>query len=418
MNSIQLKGGWLVDPSSQMDEVRDLWIVDGRITFEKPKGDARVIDVSGQIVCPGLIDLGVHFKNQENQPPLHALEKLSRQLASAGFTAALVSLKSHGDSALMLDAIRTAQATPLSGAHIWPAAWVSTEGKGESMANLGLLMQAGATAFWEPSCATVSNPLLARAMEYAGKHGLAFFENCNDRSLADHGLIHEGSESALLGLAGISPLAEELAVARAIVFAEHFQARVHCHCVSTERSLRLIREAKSRGVKITASASAHHLWFNESNLKSYDTRLKCIPPLRPEKDQRALTLAVLDGTIDALASDHSSQGFDQKDVEFERASFGISSLGTALGSFITRLVHQHQMPWMQLIERLACGPARILGKEIGALREGAPANITVIDPSVSWQVDAHALQTPEPYNPWHGHTLQGRATMTLGRVII
>lgn len=420
MSSILLQNGRLIDPSSGMDEVRDVWIVDGKIRFKKPEKDTstKTINVTGQIVCPGLIDLGLHLNNQKDESPKNAIEDLSRKLASAGFAKALISLKTGGDSPLMLNAIHSvcdsceSKTSNGKGAILWPAAWISNDAKGESMANLALLAQSGAAAFWEDGFSIQSDLIWAQAIEYAGKHGLTFFENCHHAGIANGGCMHEGAVSTSLGLSGISPLAEELMVARAILYAEHFKVKIHCNSISTAQSVRMLREAKSRGVPISASASAHHLWFTENDLQAYDTRLKTLPPIRTKSDQEALISAVLDGTIDTLTSSHSTETFDRKEIEFEKASFGISSLSTALSCYITRLIHEHQIKWPSLIDRLACAPARILGKEIGSLREDSPATITVIDPSLKWQVDVSTLPIPEPYNPWHGATLQGRATLT------
>jgi dihydroorotase len=281
------------------------------------------------------------------------------------------------------------------------------------------MAQAGAVAFSDDGKPIADSALMRKAMVYASMFDKVIIDHCEDPFLFEGGQINEGYISTLLGLAGIPAAAEEIMVARNILIAREMGTRVHIAHVSTEGSLKLIRQAKSEGVKVSCEVTPHHLTLTEKAVMGYDTNAKVNPPLRTQSDIDALLEGLKDGTIDAIATDHAPHHMDEKDMEFDKAAFGMVGLETALGVILTHIVKEGVLSLNAAIEKMTSGPAKVLGLDMGTLKIGAPADITVIDPNRVWTVDKNKFFSKGRNTPFDGWRLTGKAVLTMvdGRIV-
>ena len=422
MTDLLIRGGRVIDPSRGTDGVADLYLKDGKIEAVgrniPAQPGAEVLDAAGKVVAPGLIDLHVHLR----EPGFEHAETIATGALSAvagGFTAvcAMPNTDPVTDSQATVGFV-VRQSIRAGKARVYPIGAVSMGQRGEQLTEFGEMVQAGAVAVSDDGKPVKSSHLMRTALEYAKTFGIPVADHCEDLSLAEGGAMHEGLVSARLGLKGIPSAAEEIMVARDIILAELTGGHVHlCH-MSTRGSVELIRWAKSKGLRVTAEATPHHFTLTHERCEGYDTNAKMNPPLREAADRDAIRLALKDGTIDCIASDHAPHHYDTKEREFDDAPNGIVGLETALGLAIRELVEPGILSLPELLARMSTVPARIVGLAGGTLAVGAPADVVVFDPARRWVVRREELHSRSANTPFLNETLVGQADLTLvgGRV--
>jgi dihydroorotase len=424
-----LKGARLVDPASGIDGVRDILIEDDRIARvdiaipPSTCADAVVVELgSGVVVCPGLIDMHVHLR----EPGYEHKETVASGAAAAvagGFTAVacMPNTSPVNDSASVTRFILK-QADVASLARVYPIGAVTLESKGEQLAEIADLREAGCVAISDDGKPVAKAVIMRRALEYAGMFGIPVIDHCEDRSLAGEGVAHESFATGQLGLRGIPSAAEDVMVGRDIVLSEMTGSAVHIAHLSTTGALRSVRGGKSRGVRVTCEVTPHHFTLIDESLGSplaYDTRLKMNPPLREPHDRQALLDGLRDGSIDVIATDHAPHHEDEKSVEFDRAPFGIVGLETSVSLSLDRLVCAGVVSLSRLVELMSVNPARILGIPGGRLAAGDVADITILAPDLDVTVDAAAFRSKARNTPFDGWKLRGgvAATFVGGRCL-
>jgi dihydroorotase len=412
-----LQGGRVLDPSRDIDNVADVLIQDGKIAavgrnLSKPQG-ADVRDVSGKVVAPGLVDIHVHLREPGNEDE-ETVSSGARAAAAGGFTAicAMPNTDPVTDNQAAVGFI-VRQSGRAGGARVHPIGAVTLGQKGERLAEFGEMVGAGAVAVSDDGKPVVQSHMMRTALEYARTFGIPVADHCEDPSLAAGGVMHEGLVATRLGLKGIPAAAEEIMVARDVLLAELTGGHVHlCH-MSTRGSVAIIREAKERGITVTAEVTPHHLALTDYACEEYDTHAKMNPPLREAADVAALRGALKDGVIDCIASDHAPHAYDEKEAAFDDAPFGIVGLETAFAVAHTELVGGGQFTLTELIKRMSTEPARVFHLPGGTLREGAVADVTVLDPAAKWTVDPTAFHSKSRNTPFAGRPLTGRAILTV-----
>ncbi|HQH05043.1 MAG TPA: dihydroorotase [Smithellaceae bacterium] len=411
-----LKGARVIDPSRNLDAPMDVLVEDGKIAGCKPgikaPSGATVLDLAGMIVVPGLIDMHTHLR----EPGYEYRETVASGAAAAvagGFTsiACMPNTRPVNDNRSVTEFILR-KAAEANLANIYPIGAISMNSDGKQMTEFWDLREAGIVALSDDGNPVMDAALMRRAMEYADSLNLPVIQHCEDKNLSAGGLMNEGYPSTLLGLPGIPAIAEEIMVARDILIAEYTGTRIHFAHVSTVGSVRLIRNAKKRGLRVTAETAPHYFMLTDESLRDYDTNYKVSPPLRGKTDVSAVKEGLADGTLDAIACDHAPHGRTDKEVEFEYAANGISGLETSLGLSLS-LVHEGVLSWPELIAKMSCNPARILNLPKGTLAKGADADITVIHPELAWSVDAAAFHSLGKNSPFSGRKLKGRAVLTI-----
>ncbi len=412
MNTL-IQNGRVIDPANQRDEVADLGLVDGKIG-EKIVGDFETIDATGLVVSPGLIDIHVHFR----EPGFgwkETIESGARAAAVGGFTTVVCMPNTSpvADSPSTIAWIKD-RAASVAGVRVLPTGAISKNLDGEELAPIGSLAQAGVVAITDDGKCIQNNELMRRAVEYARMFDLPVLDHCQDYNLVGNGVMHEGYWSTILGLPGWPGAGEEAIVARNIVLAELCDHRIHCQHISAAGSVRLLREARARGVNISGEVCPHHLALTDAAIENFDTNCKMNPPLRTRRDIDALLEGIADGTLDILASDHAPHAKFEKEVEFDRAPFGIVGLETELGLFLDLLVHKTKtIDLPRLLALFTVNPARLLGLETGSLSLGAAADVTLIDPDREWTVEATSFASASQNTPFDGWKLKGRAVRTI-----
>jgi dihydroorotase len=411
--SLHLKGGRVIDPANGVDQVRDLFVSDGVIVDSKPSG-AEIIDVSDKVVTPGLIDIHVHFR-EPGQSHKETIATGSRCAAAGGFTTVVCMPNTSpvADSPATIAWIQE-RAAATACVNVFCTGAITRGIAGEEMAPIGALASAGVVALTDDGRCIQNHGVMRRAVEYARQFGLPIMDHCQEATLSSDGVMNEGEWSTRLGLPGWPALAEDLIVARNILLAEETGHPIHCQHISSARSVRLLREARRRGVPITAEACPHHIALTDGYLRTFDTNFKMNPPLRTQDDIDEIISGIADGTITILASDHAPHATYEKEVEFDRAPFGILGLETELALFLEILLHQRKILALpEIIAMLTINPAKLLRLNRGTLSVGAPADITILDPDHAWTVDKNASASLSRNTPFHGTRLRGRALQTI-----
>ncbi|MFH1066708.1 MAG: dihydroorotase [bacterium] len=416
MSAFTLKGGRVIDPSQGIDEQRDLFIVDGKISNRPPFSGSeipKIIDVRGKVVCPGLIDMHVHLR-EPGQSSKETIRSGSQAAAAGGFTS-IVAMPNTSPPADAPNTIAwiTQRAKETAVVNVFPTGCISQGMKGELLAPIGSLVKEGVVAVTDDGHCIQSNGLMRRALEYCKMFDIPVLDHCQDYSLSAEGVMHEGFWSMVLGLRGWPSVAEEVIVARNALLAELTGARVHCQHLTAAGSVRILREAKRRGVPISGEVCPHHIALTDDALEGYNTNCKVNPPLRSQQDVDALLEGIVDGTIEYLASDHAPHCSYEKEVEFDYAPCGMVGLETELGLFLTHLVHEQIISLPDLISKLTHAPAQFLKLNRGTLQAGSIADVTVIDPDLEWTVDSSEFHSLGRNTPFNGAKLKGRAVMTL-----
>ncbi len=413
---VLIRGGQVIDPAAGVAEAADVLIEDGTVAALAPRLSVRghhVVDAAGLLVAPGLVDMHVHLRD----PGQTHKEDLASGTAAAvrGGVTAIACMPNTTppiDHPTVAEYIRS-RAQHVGACHVHPIGAITRGLAGKELAPIAGLASSGVVGLSDDGSAVANTGLLRRAMLYASAFDLPIIEHCEDLSLSDGGVMHEGRWSTTLGLHGSPAVAEEVIVARDLLLAEATGARLHIAHVSTAGSVRLIREAKHRGVRVTAEVTPHHLVLTDESVQGFDANMKMNPPLRGPEDIAALRAGLLDGTIDAIATDHAPHAIEEKLVEFDRAPFGVVGLETALGVILTALVEPGVLPLARALQAMSTTPAAILGIPGGRLAVGEPADLILIDLQRSWTVRAETFVSKSRNTPFNGWPLRGKAVMTL-----
>ena len=418
MSAIIIRNGRVIDPANRRDKLADLVIVDGRIAeksaIRDPRSAIEEIDASGLIVAPGLIDMHVHLR-EPGFGHKETIESGARAAAAGGFTT-IVCMPNTSPVADTPSTIAWIKERAVAAAcvNVLPTGAISKNISGEELGPIGSLAQAGVVAITDDGHCIQNNELMRRAVEYARMVGVPVLDHCQDYNLVGNGVVHEGYWSTLLGLPGWPAAGEEAIVMRNILLADLCDHPIHCQHVSTAGSVRLLREARGRGVKITGEVCPHHIALTDEAIQNFNTNYKMNPPLRAQADVDALLEGIADGTLSILASDHAPHADFEKEVEFDAAPFGIIGLETELGLFLDLLVHkQRKIDIARLIEMYTVEPARLLKINAGTLSIGAPADVTLIDPDLEWTVKIDKFESASRNSPFDGSKLKGRAVRTI-----
>jgi dihydroorotase len=416
---ILIRGGRVIDPSRNTDEVTDLFVADGKVQalgrdLGRPD-DALVVEAAGKVVAPGLIDLHVHLR-EPGQEDVETVATGAMAAAAGGFSAvcAMPNTDPVTDNQAAVGFI-VSQAQRAAKARVYPIGAVSLGQKGQQLAEFGELVGAGAVAVSDDGKPVASSHLMRTALEYARTFGIPVADHCEEPTLAAGGMMHEGLVSTRLGLKGIPAAAEEIMVARDILLAELTGGHVHlCH-MSTRGSVALIRRAKEQGLRVTAEACPHHFTLTHEACEGYNTNAKMNPPLREPEDREAIRQGLRDGTIDVICTDHAPHHYDAKEREFDDAPNGIIGLETALGLAVTELVETGLLSLAGLVTRMSVMPARIFNLPGGTLAPGVSADVVVLDPGVGWTVKPEEFFSKSRNTPFAGRRLKGRAETTIVR---
>jgi dihydroorotase len=412
MNTLRITNGRVIDPSQGIDKVADLWIRGEHILGLGPQPDLqanRVLDATGKIVCPGLIDMHVHLR----EPGREEDETIATGTAAA-LAGGVTSVACMPNTEPALDNQASAefiylQAERAGNANVFPVGAITKGRQGAELAEIGGLVEGGAVAFTDDGSPVVSAEIMRRALEYCQMFGKAVLSHAEDLELTRGGVMNEGFESMRLGLRGMPAAAEEVMVHRDIALAELTGGRLHILHVSTAGSVDLIRRARKRGVRVSGEACPHHFTLTDKCLRTFDSNYKMAPPLRAEEDMQALIAGLKDSTLEVIATDHAPHAPEKKMRELDQAPNGIIGLETLLPICIRSLIEPGHLTWPQLIEKLTINPARVLGIDRGTLRPGADADVTIIDPDAEWTIDVSKFQSKSRNCPFAGWKVRGWA---------
>lgn len=420
--NLLLKNGRVIDPASGRDEVADVLILDGFLTDLRPNIElgaeraaaVEVMDVAGCWVVPGLVDMHVHLR-EPGEEYKETIASGTRAAVAGGYTAVACMPNTHpvNDNAAVTRFILD-RAREQGACRVFPVGAISKGLTGESLAEFGELRDAGAVAVTDDGRPVMNSLLMRRALEYARAFDLLVISHAEDLNLSQGGLMNEGPVSTSQGLAGIPGSAEEVMVSRDLILAEWAKTRVHIAHVSTAGSVRLIREAKQRGVQVTAETAPHYFTLTDAALLGFDPVYKVNPPLRRPEDVAAVKEGLRDGTLDAIATDHAPHSVLEKDTEFEYAANGMIGLESA-APLILELVREGVLSASRAIAKVTCNPSKILGIPAGALAVGQLADLTVIDPEHEYTIDSATFQSKSRNCPFHGRKVRGRIELTLAR---
>lgn len=410
--SYLIRNGRIIDPENRFDATADLRIESGKIAQIGNKLDAKgceVIDAAGMIVTPGFVDIHVHLR-EPGEEGKETIYTGTRAAARGGVTSVVCMPNTAPplDTPAMI-AYVLAKVAREGLVKVRPLGCVSRGRDGEAMTDLAGLKEAGAIGFTDDGSCVMNALLAKRAMINCGILKLPYFEHAEDANLANGGVMHEGTFSLELGLPGRSGAAEEVIVARDLLLAEATGAHLHLTHISAASSLAMIREAKRRGVRVTCDVTPHHVALTDEAVGEFDTMAKVNPPLRDEKNRKALIAGISDGTVDAIASDHAPHGLLDKEAEFSQAAAGISGVETSFSICLEALVRPGYIDLSRLIGLMSGGPAAVMGIEGGRLSRGRPADVAIIDPNAEWELDPAKMESKGRNTPFAGWKLKGRA---------
>ena len=409
---VLLKGLQLIHPEQGINKISDILLEDGVIVKigEVTKDDlkkAKVYDFEGKYCAPGFFDMHVHLREPGREDE-ETVVTGSNSAAAGGFTgiACMPNTSPAIDSAEVISLIKKKAENHL--VDVYPIAAATLDRKGESLAPISELAEAGAVAVSDDGVAIKSAAMLRSVLEYCQMYDLPVIEHCEDETLAD-GAMNESEVSTQLGLPGVPTIAEDLTVARDIIVAEYIGGRVHIAHISSKKAVDLVRQAKKAGLPITAEATPHHFSLADDMIKTFDTNYKMNPPLRTREDVDAIIEGLKDGTIDCIASDHAPHASEEKEVEFVYAPNGILGLETQVGLALSELYHKKQLSLEQLVEKLSINPRKILRLEVPKFEVGEKANFTIFDPDEIWTVDINKFKSKSKNSPFHQRLLTGKA---------
>ena len=418
MSILHITNGRIIDPANKRDEIADLWIADGVIVeksaIRNPQSAIETIDASGLVVAPGLIDSHVHFR-EPGQAYKETIASGSRAAAAGGFTSVVCMPNTSpvADNAGTITLIRE-KARASACVNVFTTGAITKGLAGEELAPYGAMIGAGIVAITDDGHCVQNHGVMRRAVEYARMFDLTVLDHCQDYSLVGGGIMHEGEWSLRLGLPGWPRAGEEMIVARNILLAELCDSPIHCQHISSGGSVRLLREARARGVKISGEVCPHHIALTDDSLQTFDSNYKMNPPLRTYRDIDAIIQGLADGTLDILCSDHAPHAFYEKEVELDQAPFGITGLESEFALFCDILLHKKKaLTLNRIIEMFTVNPAKLLSLDRGTLSVGAPGDVTLVDPDLEWTFDKQKSESLSRNTPFHGARLKGRAVRTI-----
>ena len=410
-----IKNGRVIDPANGIDKECDVLIVDDRIAdvgkVEKPA--QKVIDATGKIVTPGLIDIHVHFREPGDEEE-ETIASGSAAAVAAGFTSVVCMpntnppIENETDVEYVHRKARQARKT-----HVYTMGAITKGREGVELAEMGFMAEAGAVGFTDDGSGVQDPAVMLRALKYADMFDVVIAQHCQDNAFAANGVMNSGYFSTILGLPGIDPLAEEAMLWRDIQLVKKTNVRYHAQHISTAGSVELIRAAKKDSLHITCEVTPHHLLMTEERCAEYDTNYKVNPPLRSAKDVDALKVAIAEGLIDALVTDHAPHLQSEKELEFLAAPFGIASLECALALFVKALIEPGILNWPSLIRLMTEKPAGIIGVDKGTLTVGKQADVTIIDPEAEYEIDVNKFRSKSRNCPYHGWKVTGKVEKTI-----
>ncbi len=417
-----IKNGRVIDPANQRDANGDIFAVDGKIVdsiSDAQKTDATLVDATGLVVAPGLVDIHVHFRDP-GQTHKEEIRSGTEAAAAGGFTSVVCMPNTSpvcdnaGTIQRIMDKVEREAVV-----HVYPTGCLTVGMKGDQLAPTGQLKRAGVIAMTDDGACVQSNEIMRRAVEYAKMFDLPIMDHCQDTSLTEGAVMNEGEWSLRLGLQGWPKAAEDIIVARNVILAELTGAHIHMQHISSATSVDILRRAIDRGATVSGEASPHHIEFTDADLRDYDTVFKMNPPLRTDADRESLIEGLIDGTLACIATDHAPHSPTEKDQEFDAAPFGIIGLENSLASSLTTLYHSKRLGLSEVLALLTHKGAEICKLDAGTLSTGAPADICLFDPDEEWTVDANKFFSKSCNCPWLGRTLKGvvKSTYVDGRQV-
>jgi len=413
---ILIKGGRVIDPKTQFDEVTDILIRGNKI--EKigkglKKEGAKNLNAKGKIVSPGLIDLHCHLRDP-GRPDVETIESGSQAAIAGGFTTVccMPNTSPAIDNEGLVNYIYK-EAARVGLCRVYPIAAITKDRKGKELTEFGELIKAGAKGFSDDGDVVSDCNVFRHALEYSRIFDVPIFEHPLDKDLSKNRFMNEGVVSTRLGLDGSPALAEEVIVARDLLVAKFTGAKLHACHISTKGSVELIRRARENGIRVTCETCPHYFFFNEESLIGFDTNFKVNPPLRTEQDRLAVIDGLRDGTIDAIATDHAPHCQAEKELEFTRAPFGMIGFETALPMIIMELIDKQQFSWSQVLEKLTINPAQIISEKLGIIKKSAVADLVIIDPKMKWRLTTNTILSRSKNTPLLNKEMTGRAIATI-----
>jgi dihydroorotase len=416
MSKLLIKNGRVIDPASRRDETADVLVQDGNIVAIGPNlkaAGAERFEATGLVVAPGFIDMHVHLREPGFEHS-ETIETGSRAAAAGGFTSIcpMPNTKPVNDKATVTSYV-IERARHFAVTNVFPIGAITTDSAGEELAAIGSMKNAGAVAVSDDGRPVMNARVMRRVMETARSFNLPVIDHCEDLNLSAGGDMHEGLEAVRLGLRGIPSCSEEAMVTRDILLAELTGARFHVAHISSRRAVALVADAKARGLPVTCEATPHHISLADSDMISYDSNYKMKPPLRTRGDIGAVVEGIVNGTVDAIATDHAPHPGSEKMQEFERCPFGIIGLETALAVTLETLFHSGRISLSRLVEMFTIAPAKILDLDRGRLSEGAPADVTIFDTEVEWTYDVNRSFSKSRNSPFNGKKFRGGPVATI-----
>ena len=414
MSSLLIINGRVIDPSQELDAKLDILIEDGVVTRadKRIKSNVQTIDANGLVVSPGFIDLHTHLR-EPGQEHKETIATGTRAAVAGGYTAvcAMANTLPPNDERAVTEMI-IAESARNGACRVYPIGAVSKGLKGEALAELAELRSAGCVAVSDDGKPVYNAQLMRRALEYCTMLGIPLVAHEEDSNLCEGGVMHEGYFSTLLGLSGMPAASEETLVARDVILARLTRAHLHIAHLSTAGAVDAVRNARRNGVQVTCEVTPHHIALGDDSVQSFSTNLKMNPPLRSPEHREVVIEAIADGTVDAIATDHAPHHFDEKNVEFDLAPFGVIGLETAFGVCYTQLVARGVIDLGRLIDLFSCGPARVFNLDGGTLAAGALGDVTILDPDAKWEV-GRTFASKASNSPFVGLALQGRPVATI-----